>query len=262
MVVLTDDRTGPYYPSSHNILAAMDWLVGEPNTACFLHYSGHGGQVRDPDGDRASGLDSTIVPVDYEKNGQIDSDLLHRHLVSKLANSSTLFVVFDCCHSGSAIELPFVYRSDADGNVSLIDNVKQGAHLVVAAQHMLQGGFSFRKVDDAKMLLAGAQSFFQGLKHRGAAQEEGIGEEHFQEDWRNEHKQVCMYSGCKDDQTSADASISGSHVGAMSWALLQTLQGNPNQTYLEVGDQVQCRNQLCSRSLGPSEYQRATQGKV
>ena len=90
------------------------------------------------------------------------------------------------------------------------------------------------KVSDAKKLLAGASSFFQGLKHRTESQEEGLGEEHFMEDWRNEHKRAFMYSGCKDDQTSADASISGEHVGAMSWAFLQTMKTNPNQSYLQV----------------------------
>lgn len=39
-VVLRDDRGGPYYPSGHNMLAAMDWLVSEPGTTCFFHYSG------------------------------------------------------------------------------------------------------------------------------------------------------------------------------------------------------------------------------
>jgi len=234
MVVLTDARSGPFYPSGRNILAAMDWLVSEPGCCLFLHYSGHGGQVRDPDGDRASGLDDTIVPVDYERNGQINSDTLHRHLVSRLPPNSSLFVVFDCCHSGSAIELPFVYRSDEDGNVNLVDNVKQGLHLVSAASHLLQGGVSYNKVNDAKQLLAGAQSFFQGLQHRGEPQEEGLGEEHFQENWNTENRHVAMYSGCKDDQTSADASISGEHVGAMSWAFLQIMQYNPNQSYIEV----------------------------
>ena len=234
MVILTDDRQGPFYPSGHNILAAMEWLVSEPNCQCFLHYSGHGGQVRDPDGDRASGMDSTIVPVDYQKGGQLDSDTLHRHLVSRLPPSSTLFVVFDCCHSGSAIELPFVYRTDADGNVNLMDNVKQGLHLMSAAQHLLQGGFSYDKVNDAKQLFGGAQSFFQSLKHRGEQQEEGLGEEKFQEDWVHEGKSVFMFSGCRDDQTSADATISGSHVGAMSWALLKTLNSRPDLTYIEV----------------------------
>ena len=235
MVILADDRPEPFYPSNHNILAAMDWLVSEPGCCCFLHYSGHGGQVRDPDGDRDSGFDDTIVPVDFERNGQIDSDTLHRRLVSKLAPNSTLFVVFDCCHSGSAIELPFVYRTDADGNVNLVDNVKQGLHLMEAASHLVQGGFSLQKVNDAKVLFAGAQSFFSGLKHRADPPDEnGLGEEHFQENWATEGKRVFMYSGCKDDQTSADANIAGSHVGAMSWAFLQTMQRNPNQSYVEV----------------------------
>ena len=120
---------GPFFPNGHNILAAMHWLVSEPNTCCFLHYSGHGGQVPDPDGDRRSGFDDTIVPYDFEQNGQISSDTLHRNLVSALAPNSTLFVIFDCCHSGSALELPFVYRTDEDGNVNLVDNLKEGVAL-------------------------------------------------------------------------------------------------------------------------------------
>ena len=90
MVVLTDARDGPFYPTGHNILAAMDWLVSEPDCACFLHYSGHGGQVRDEEGDRPSGLNDTIVPVDFEERGQLPSDTLHRHLVSALHPTSSL----------------------------------------------------------------------------------------------------------------------------------------------------------------------------
>lgn len=234
-VILRDDRQGPFYPSGQNILAAMDWLVSEPGCSCFLHYSGHGGQVRDPTGDRASGYDDTIVPVDYEQKGQIDSDTLHRHLVSALHPTSTLFVVFDCCHSGSAIELPFVYRSDAEGNVTMVDNAKLGMQLLGQATSLIQGGFSMGKLSQARQLLAGANTFFQSLKHgQQQGQEAGVGEERFQEDWVSEHKFVTMFSGCRDDQTSADASIEGSNVGAMSWAFLQTMKQNPNPTYLET----------------------------
>jgi hypothetical protein len=66
-------------------------------------------------------MDDTIVPVDFEERGQIDSDVLHRQMVSALPQSSQLHCIFDCCHSGSAIELPFVYRTDDEGNVSLMD---------------------------------------------------------------------------------------------------------------------------------------------
>ena len=239
-VVMTDARQGPFYPSGHNILAAIDWLVSEPGCCCFLHYSGHGGQVRDPDGDRESGFDDTIVPVDFERNGQLDSDTLHRHLVTRLAPNSTLFVIFDCCHSGSAIELPFVYRSDEDGNITMVDSVKQGAHLMSAASNLLQGGFSLQKVNDAKQLYAGARSFFKGLQHTGEKHDAGLEQEQFQESWASEHKFVTMFSGCKDDQTSADATISGSHVGAMSWAFFECMRnGGPEQSYVRVS--LNCR---------------------
>ncbi|KAI9697470.1 MAG: hypothetical protein M1820_007805 [Bogoriella megaspora] len=232
-VVMRDDRhtdpDGPFFPTCHNILAAMRWLVSEPQTINFLHYSGHGGQVPDRNGNSTTGLDDTIVPVDYEYRGQLESGTLHQHLVSALHPSSTLFIVFDCCHSGSAVELPYVYRSDADGNVSVMDNLRQGAHLVGEAEHLIQGGFSFNKIGEAEQLFAGATDFFRGLKHFGEQREEGLEEE---DNYRRENKYVTMYSGCRDDQTSADASISGANVGAMSWAFLETMKREPNANYL------------------------------
>ncbi|KAK7895122.1 hypothetical protein LTR67_005861 [Exophiala xenobiotica] len=235
-VIMRDDRDtdprGPFFPTGRNILAAMHWLISEPNTCNFLHYSGHGSQVKDPDGDRDSGFDDTIVPVDFESNGQIDSDKLHRTLVSALPASSTLFVIFDCCHSGSAIELPYVYRSDADGNVTLMDNVKTGMGLLHEASSLIHGGFTVDKLAQAKELFAGANTFFKQLQHSNEPQEEGVGEENFVEDWKSEHRFVTMFSGCRDDQASADASIGGASVGAMSWAFLETMKRNPNPTYL------------------------------
>lgn len=132
------------------------------------------------------------------------------------------------------IELPFVYRSDADGNVSLVDNVKTGVHLLQEANLLIHGGFTMDKVSQAKELLAGANTFFRQLQHRGEQEEEGVGEEHFVEDWKSEHKFVTMFSGCRDDQTSADANISGASVGAMSWAFLEAMKRDPAPTYLNV----------------------------
>ncbi|KIW84171.1 hypothetical protein Z517_03420 [Fonsecaea pedrosoi CBS 271.37] len=224
MVVLTDDARrndprGPYFPTAHNILAAMRWLVSEPGCMCFLHYSGHGGQVPDEDQGR-SGFADTIVPVDFERTGQIQSSMLHRVLVSALHPSSTLFILFDCCHSGSAVELPFVYRTDGDGNVNLMDNLKVGAELIGEASHLIRGDFAFDSAGEARHLLAGATSFFRGLKHQyDGDYDEGlhaVGE--FEEDWGPENKSVFMFSGCKDEQTSADAFINGRHVGMFTFS--------------------------------------------
>ncbi|EME49706.1 hypothetical protein DOTSEDRAFT_164323 [Dothistroma septosporum NZE10] len=240
-VVLRDDQhtdpNGPFWPNGHNMMAAFQWLVSEPGTTNFLHYSGHGGQVADTGGYRVSGFDDTIVPVDFERNGQIPSGVLHKALVSALPPSSTLFIILDCCHSGSAVELPYVYRSDEDGNVSMLDNVQAGMRLMGAASHLIQGGFTVDKVGEARQLFAGAQSFFKGLMHEQAETDQyGLSQEDFAQEYQREQpKQVWMYSGCKDDQTSADASIAGSHVGAMSWAFLECMkQYGLRQSYIQV----------------------------
>lgn len=115
------------------------------------------------------------------------------------------------------MELPYVYRPDANGQVNLVDNVKQGINLASAAYKLVQGGFSAAKINDAKELIGGARSFFHSLHHRPAAEvnEDGLTEDHFVEDWKNERKDVWMFSGCADDQTSADTSIAGAPTGLL-----------------------------------------------
>jgi hypothetical protein len=208
--------------------------VSEPGTCNFLHYSGHGGQVRDPTGNHPSGILDTICPVDFQDNGQINSDTLHEHLVSRMPSNSTLFVILDCCHSGSALELPYVFCSDDDGNVNLMDNLKQGAHLMGEANDLFVGGFSFDKLAEAKDLYAGATSFFRSFKHMGEDQPPELGEDDDYSAYAREHKMVTMFSGCRDDQTSADANIGGMSEGAMSWAFLETMKRIPNPTYIQV----------------------------
>lgn len=212
-------------------------MVSEPGTCNFFHYSGHGGQVRDPTGNRPSGILDTICPVDFEANGQIDSDTLHQHLVSRMPPNSTLFAILDCCHSGSALELPYVYKSDDEGNVSMIDNIRQGMHLMNEASALFRGGFSFDKLGEAQDLYAGATSFFRSFKHMGEEQQQaGLGEDEDYAMYEQEHKMVSMFSGCRDDQTSADANIGGMSEGAMSWAFLEVMKRNPNPSYLQVSN--------------------------
>ncbi|KAF1952899.1 peptidase C14 [Byssothecium circinans] len=250
-VMLSDnpalEPSSPYYPTGHNILAAMDWLVSEPNCTLFMHYSGHGGQIRDTDGVHGgTGMDDTVVPIDFERNGQISSTLLHEHLVTRMTPGCTLFILMDCCHSGSAVELPYVYRTDADGQISLMDNLRKGAQLVGEAQDLFQRGFRYDKMGEAKELLAGATDFFRGLKHLGEQeQEEGLQEGAFVGEYGSEKKMVTMFSGCRDDQTSADARIEGQSTGAMTWAFLQIMKRNGNPTYAAT---LQMTRQLLDES--------------
>ncbi|KAJ2917544.1 hypothetical protein MD484_g2842, partial [Candolleomyces efflorescens] len=108
IVLLTDDSKDPrLLPTKKNILACMKWLVrgAQPNDALFFHYSGHGGQTPDLDGDEVDGFDEVIYPLDFKKNGHITDD------VRPLPDDCRLTGLFDACHSGTVLDLPYIYSS-------------------------------------------------------------------------------------------------------------------------------------------------------
>lgn len=51
---------------------------------------------------------------------------------------------------------------------------------------------------------------------------------------RSSGADVIMLSGCKDSQTSADATEAGRATGAMSWAFLKVLSEFPQLTYNQL----------------------------
>lgn len=113
MLVLTDDqRDGRFQPTRANILSACRWLCADarPGDVLFFHFSGHGAQQLDPLFAEEDGMDETIVPVDVQASGQITDNELHALLVEPLPSGARLTALMDCCHSGTALDLPFTLR--------------------------------------------------------------------------------------------------------------------------------------------------------
>lgn len=113
---LRDDRAN-MMPTKANILASMQWLTqgAASGDELFLHYSGHGGQVKDTSGDEVSGMDDTLIPCDFQSAGQITDDELYSLVVEHLPKGCRLWVVLDCCHSGTALDLPYKAQLSPDG---------------------------------------------------------------------------------------------------------------------------------------------------
>lgn len=85
ITILMDDgqHTEPTYA---NIMAAYKKVVSESQEGdvVFCHYSGHGGKLRDDDGDEKDGYDETLVPVDYATANQIRDDDIFSTLVGPM----------------------------------------------------------------------------------------------------------------------------------------------------------------------------------
>ncbi|KAF7348728.1 hypothetical protein MVEN_01391800 [Mycena venus] len=112
IVVLTEDSPhARAQPTRQNILDAMAWLVRDahPHDALFFHYSGHGGQTPDLDGDEVDGYDEVIYPLDYKRAGHIVDDEMHDIMVKPLPPGCRLTAIFDSCHSGTVLDLPYIY---------------------------------------------------------------------------------------------------------------------------------------------------------
>lgn len=83
----------------------------KPGDICVFHFSGHGEQVFDDNGDEADGYDEALVtydaPMDYqpgvEKHLRDDEfGFKLEEIRKKLGPSGSLLVIVDACHSGSS----------------------------------------------------------------------------------------------------------------------------------------------------------------
>lgn len=99
------------------ILSALEDLAQRtgPDDVVVVHYSGHGSQVPDKDGDEGDGLDETLVAADSGRGRFPNRDVLDDELAVFFrrisAKTPYLTVILDCCHSGTGTRDLFGARS-------------------------------------------------------------------------------------------------------------------------------------------------------
>jgi metacaspase-1 len=123
-----------------------------------FHYSGHGGQAQDLDGDEADGLDEGLVPVDYRARGLLLDDLLSK--VFNKFNPKTKVVVFvDACHSGTILDLPFAYDArNPSQNGQTTTTVSTGSPKIYCISGCRDNQVSMDAMDPMTRLAAGAMT--------------------------------------------------------------------------------------------------------
>lgn len=110
--LLTDETA--VKPKRKHILDGLQWLIAgaQPGDSLYLHFSGHGSQVTDLNGDESDGLDETIVPLDYQTAGQITDDEL-RAVADKIPEGVRCTWVIDACHSATVVDLPYNFEDNS-----------------------------------------------------------------------------------------------------------------------------------------------------
>ena len=112
IALLTDETEDK--PTRNNILKYLyDLLtncVDEDVDQVFFSYSGHGSYRQDKNGDEKDRKDELLVPLDLK----IISDDELNCVFNLIQLHSKCFCLFDCCHSGTILDLPFCYRNTSE----------------------------------------------------------------------------------------------------------------------------------------------------
>jgi len=170
IIVLRDDANdSAFLPTRANIIDRLKWLITQSATASeiWIHYSGHGSQIRDQNGDEADGRDEIILPCDFRSAGIIGDDELQSALL--MVRSPTV-CIFDCCNSATVCDLPWSFQPTS--------------------------ATAFQRIQNYKTVFA--------------------------------NKKIYCISGCRDEQTSADAYNAESKLamGALTMGVIQAMRWN------------------------------------
>lgn len=176
--------------------AAIDQLVAKakPGDVLYLHYSGHGSNVPDQDGDEADRRDEILCPTDLDWKDPLTDDWL-RTTIDRIAPGVSLTMVMDCCHSGTNTRV----GPPADAPV---------------IQRYLPNPWDIMAVESGRRLRGKTAS---GLRRSLFSRRK-------KSDLVNADIPEMLLTGCRDDQTSADAYINGGYNGALTYYLAETLR--------------------------------------
>jgi len=171
------------------IMQRLEWLIqgARANDRLLFHFSGHGSQIRDRNCDELKDhLDEILCPYDMDWDGTFITDDTLGTLFSALPKGVNLEVLMDCCHSGTGT---------------------REAKAVASLPHE----FSFKP------------RFLQPPVDILARVEEDLAEHRFFKTRKKPLNHV-LFSGCRDNQTSADAFIKGSYNGAFTYYFCKHLR--------------------------------------
>ena len=133
LIFMNDKKVGSLYPTKENMWKQINDMIDFANSHIndkvylIFSYSGHGTYQRDDNGDEEDGYDEALCPIDCDERGFIVDDDIREKFISKLGSNVTLIMFIDACHSGTIIDLRYLYECDIKDNCdvnTVEDNTK------------------------------------------------------------------------------------------------------------------------------------------
>jgi hypothetical protein len=175
----------------------------------LLHYSGHGSNVPDDNGDESDGRDEILCPTDLDWNDPLRDDWL-RKTFDGLRAGVSFTAIMDCCHSGTNTRA--ILPPDA--------RVKE---------RYLPSPSSLKAAESGRSLPKNVTSELR-RSPRSTRKAKDIVKAELPE---------MLITGCRDTQTSADAFINRRYNGALTFAIVEAIRKSKGRlTYRELHDRT------------------------
>jgi hypothetical protein len=192
MRILTDQRA-----TRAAILDGLKWLVkgAKKGDTIVFHYAGHGSQVTDLSGEEIDRKDETICPHDYASAGMIKDDDF-RAIFKGLAAGVNLDVILDSCHSGTGTrELVAIATAPEETQLTYryIEPPLDYSYFLDSDPTIPLYGILKPEPGKRELVIT------EGLNH-------------------------VLWAGCRDYQTSAEASIGGVIRGIFTYTFCKALR--------------------------------------
>jgi len=198
-------------PTAKNIRLGLQWLLegAKSGDKLFLHFSGHGTHVPDDNGDEEDGADESLVPLDFGNDPEtwITDDELRASFFERVPLGCDVTAIFDCCHSGTMSDLKLINIGGASTSMKTNSDVAS------------------RFWPPCEAFAEKIKSLSTGKKKR-LFDTNSIKKRAMSISRAKEGSAIAVISGCKDNQTSADAMIDGQYTGALTWAVLSVMNSN------------------------------------
>jgi hypothetical protein len=211
IVMLSDSRA-----KKKEIVQGLTSLIagGKDGDVLVFHYSGHGSQVPDVEGDEDDGKDEVICPYDFDWTGGFIKDDDISELVAEMKKGVKLEIILDSCHSGTGTRELILDRSSLPGaGAAPMDAVS-----LWSSPHCIRPRFLQAPPD---ITLRADEIFGPELGLRRLA--------------RTEPMNHVLWAACRANQYSADADIGGKPAGAFTYYFcrhLRDLQGKVTREQL------------------------------
>ncbi len=184
-----------------NIIERLEWLVdgAGPGDVLFFHYSGHGSQVINQKYDvqdyEPDGMDEIICPIDLDWRDKMITDDMLKAIFDKVPTGVNLTVFLDSCHSGTMLDQSNQYQPLRPSIRTVSESPNRPKFIAMPAD----------------------------ITNRGIGLNLAVRPRSLQTVTRDVNQTGLLLSGCRSDQTSADAWIHNKYTGAATYYLTKVL---------------------------------------